>query len=318
MSEHPVNDATAREPAKPQTYTVLELIKLTTQHFQRNKVESPRLEAELLLAHLLGVERIQLYVRFDQPLREGEVAAYRELVKRRSRFEPVHYILGQREFWSLDFAVERGVLIPRPETECLVEEVLRWREARSAQRSAQPDAAAAIDALTLAEVGVGSGAIAVSLAHEIPELTIFASDIADAPLRVAADNAKRHGVEGRVTIVRGSLLRPLVAAAGRPFDAVVSNPPYITEADHAGLERHVRDWEPREALVGGVDGLDVVRALVAELSGALVEGGAAFVEVGSDQGEAARALFAGRFKEVRVRKDYAGLDRVIVATGFRG
>lgn len=309
-----MSDATEKsEPPKAQTYTVLELVKLTTQHFQKNKVESPRLEAELLLAHVLGVERIQLYVRFDQPLRDSEVAAFRELVKRRSRFEPAHYILGRREFWSLDLAVERGVLIPRPETECLVEEVLRWHEARVPAAAGSDVRSGAL----LAEVGVGSGAIAIALTHEIPDLTIIAGDIAEVPLRVAADNAKRHGVDGRVTIVRGSLLAPLAAVAGRPFDAVVSNPPYITEDDFAGLERNVRDWEPREALVGGVDGLDVIRALIAELPAALAEGGACFVEIGSDQGEAARKLFAACFAEVRVRKDYAGLDRVIVAVGYR-
>jgi len=284
--------------------TVLELITVTTQLFAKHNVDSPRLEAELLLAHVLGVERIQLYVRFDQPLAEAEVARFRELVKRRGRHEPVHYILGHREFWSLDLQVERGVLIPRPDTECLVEEAVAWLRAHPT-------------ATLVADVGTGSGAIAIALAKELPTLTVYAGDVAEVPLRVAADNAKKNEVGERVTVVRADLLAPLAEAAGRRFDVLVSNPPYIALHELATLEPHVRDWEPREALLGGADGLDVVRALVAQLATGLALGGAAFIEVGSGQGEAAKALFAPSFDEVRIRKDYAGLDRVIVATGFR-
>jgi len=157
--------------------TVLQLITVTTQLFAKHNVDSPRLEAELLLAHVLGVERIQLYVRFDQPLAEVEIARFRELVKRRGRHEPVHYILGHREFWSIDLQVERGVLIPRPDTECLVEEAV-------AHCRAHPDAT------LVADVGTGSGAIAIALAKELPTLTVVAGDLAEVPLRGAADNAR--------------------------------------------------------------------------------------------------------------------------------
>lgn len=290
-------------PAAGGAKTVLQLITVTTQLFAKHNVDSPRLEAELLLAHVLGVERIQLYVRFDQPLAEVEIARFRELVKRRGRHEPVHYILGHREFWSIDLQVERGVLIPRPDTECLVEEAVAWCRAHP-------------DATLVADVGTGSGAIAIALAKELPTLTVFAGDLAEVPLRVAADNARKNDVAERVTVLRADLLAPLAAAAGRAFDVLVSNPPYIAEPELATLEPHVRDWEPREALVGGPDGLDVVRALVAQLAGGLAPGGAAFIEIGCDQGEAARALLLPHFAEVRIRKDYAGLDRVVVATGF--
>jgi len=285
---------------------VLDFLKRTTEHFKKHGVESPRLEAEMLLASVLGVERIQLYVRYDQPLSEDEIGRYRELVKRRGRHEPVHYILGRREFWALDFQVERGVLIPRPDTECVVEEALAYFKAIAAE------------APLMADVGTGSGALAVALAKELPALTVFAGDIGAVPLRLAAENARRHGVAERVTVMQANLLAPLAAAAGRLFDVVVSNPPYITDAELATLEAHVRDWEPREALSGGADGLEVVRALVAELPAGLVAGGAAFIEIGSRQGPSVSELMAPCFESVRVRKDYAGLDRVVVAKGFKG
>jgi len=302
MSE-PTEPIPQAPPARPRT--VIELIGATTELFRKHRVESPRLEAELLLASVLGIERIQLYVRFDQPLAEDEVARYRELVKRRGRHEPVHYILGRREFWSLDLAVERGVLIPRPDTECLVEEVL-------AHLGPTPPA------LRVADVGTGSGAIAIALAKERPTLDVWAGDLAEIPVRVAAENARRHGVEGRVHVVRADLLAGLAAAAGGPFDLVASNPPYVSEDELATLEPHVRESEPREALVGGADGLEVIRRLVGELDRGLVPGGALFIEIGSEQGEAVRALVAPRFEEVRVRRDYAALDRVVVAVKFKG
>ncbi len=282
--------------------TVIQLITITTEHFRKNRVESPRLEAELLLAHVLGIPRIQLYVRYDQPLGDSEVAHYRELVKRRGRHEPVHYILGRREFWSLSLEVAQGALIPRPDTECLVEEALAYLKGR--------------EHAVIADVGTGTGAIAIALASELPTLQVWAGDIADVPLQLAASNAEHHKVADRVHVVRADALTPLAQAAGRPFDVVVSNPPYIAEADLAGLDAHVREWEPREALVSGADGLDMVRVLVEQLGGALLPGGAAFVEIGWNQGEAARALFAPHFKEVRIRKDYAGHDRVVRAVGF--
>lgn len=289
----------------PQPKTVLELITMVTELFRNNHVESPRLEAELLLAHVLGIERIQLYVRHDQPLGAREMDAFREVVRRRGRHEPVHYILGRREFWSLDIAVEKGVLIPRPDTECLVEEALEYLKTRGD------------GAKLVADIGTGSGAIAIALATEVSDLRVWAGDVAAVPLRVAADNAERHGVADRVTVVRADLLRGLSEAAAHPFDAVVSNPPYISEDGFTFLPPHVRQ-EPREALVAGADGLEVVRRLVAELPGALEVGGAAFIEIGADQGDRALEVFRPHFKEVRVRKDYAGHDRVIAAIGFEG
>ncbi|MCC6621744.1 MAG: peptide chain release factor N(5)-glutamine methyltransferase [Deltaproteobacteria bacterium] len=281
--------------------TVLELLALTADYFKKNGVEAPRLEAELLLAKALGCDRVALYVRYDKPLGDAEVAAYRALVARRAKQEPVHYILGEREFWSLAFEVGKGVLIPRPDTEVLVEEILRL----VADRKDEP--------LAVADVGTGTGCLAVTLARELPHARVVAGDIADVPLALAQRNAERHGVADRVRVVRADGLAPLVAIGG-PFDVVVSNPPYIPEADFARLPPHVRQ-EPREALIAGQDGLDVLRRIVADAPRALVPGGIVALEVGDRaQADAVVALFREvGAHDVHVRSDYAGDPRGVVA-----
>lgn len=289
-------------PARPQT--LIDYLQATTEHFRKHGIDSPRLEAEMLLAHVLGVPRIQLYVRFEQPLKPDEIDRFRELVKRRGRHEPVQYILGKREFWSLDLAVERGVLIPRPDTEVLVEEALAWLKEKS-----EPN---------IAEVGVGSGAIAISILSEVKGARVVAGDIAETPLAVAKKNAETHGVAERLTLVRGDGLDAL--ASHGPFDLVVSNPPYIREEDMRRLPPHIKNWEPPEALVSGADGLDCIRGILAALGPAtLVVGGALMLEIGDErQAEVLTGMLAPRFGAVRVRKDYGGLVRAMIATGFVG
>lgn len=289
-------------PARPQT--ILDYLTATTEHFRKHGIDAPRLEAEMLLAHVLGIARIQLYVRFEQPLKQSEVDAFREMVKRRGRHEPVQYILGKREFWSLDFAVEQGVLIPRPDTEVLIEETLALLKSAAAPK--------------VAEVGVGSGAIAISLLSELAGATVVASDIAEVPLRVAQKNAETHKVHDRLTLVAGSGLAALKSHG--PFDLVVSNPPYIRAADMRSLAPHIRQWEPAEALVSGEDGLDCIREILGALSPAtLVAGGAMILEIGDErQAQTLTEVMTPKFEFVRVRKDYGGLVRAMVATGYRG
>jgi len=293
-------------PAKPQTppQTLIDYLQATTEHFRKHGIDSPRLEAEMLLAHVLGVPRIQLYVRFEQPLKQDEVDRFRELVKRRGRHEPVQYILGRREFWSLDLAVERGVLIPRPDTEVLVEEALAWLEERK------------LEAPAIAEVGVGSGAIAISLLSEVAGARVVAGDIAETPIAVARRNAEAHGVAERLTLVLGDGLTAL--STHGPFDLVVSNPPYIREEDLRRLPPHIKNWEPPEALVSGADGLDCIREIIAALGPATLNaGGALMLEIGDErQADVLTGLLAPRFAAVRVRKDYGGLVRAMIATGF--
>lgn len=292
--------------------TILDFIRVTAEHFKKNAVDDARLEAELLLAHAIGTNRVGLYVNYDRPLTTDEVIRFRELVKRRGRHEPVAYILGTKEFWSLAFEVGAGILVPRPDTECLVEEALVIAKALA------PGLAGRI--LRIADVGTGSGAIAIALAKELPQAEVWAGDVADEPLAYAPRNAARHGVAERVHVVRATGLGPLAEAAGAPFDLVCSNPPYIREADFEGLPRHVRQAEPRVALVAGVDGLDVLRTLALDAARpeVIAVGGGLVLEIGDPaQAAALEALLAPRFAAVRVRADYAGLPRVVVATGAR-
>lgn len=290
--------------------TILDFIRVTAEHFKKNAVDDARLEAELLLAHAIGTNRVGLYMNYDRPLTTDEVARFRELVKRRGRHEPVAYILGVKEFWSLAFEVGSGILVPRPETECLVEEALVIAKALLPGLAGRP--------LRVADVGTGSGAIAVALAKELPQAEVWAGDIADAPLDYAPRNAARHGVADRVHVLRADGLAPLAAAAGAPFDLVCSNPPYIRAADFDALPRHIRQSEPTVALVAGPDGLDVLRALVADAlrPDVLAPGGALLLEIGdAAQAHVLEALLAPRFAAVRIRADYAGLARIVVATG---
>ncbi|MEZ4269545.1 MAG: peptide chain release factor N(5)-glutamine methyltransferase [Myxococcota bacterium] len=295
-----------------ESWTLLKTLQWTVGYFKEKAVPQPRVDAEVLLAHVLGLQRILLYAHFDRPLTDDERDRYRDLVKRRVQArEPVQYLTGTQEFWSLSFRVEPGVLIPRGDTEILVEEALAHAKALQASGRA---------ALRIAEVGTGSGCIAVALAHELPEATVWAGDVAETPLRLAAENAQTLGVAERVHVLRADGLPPLYEAAGRaPFDLIVSNPPYIPQGLHAGLMPEVRDHEPALALTAGPEGLDVIAPLVLACArpGVLADGGGVFLEISDDE-QAAKVralLLAAGFAEVRIRQDYSGLARVVIATG---
>lgn len=279
------------------SWSILEVLNWTTERFTREGVESPRVDAEVLLARCLNLERIRLYMDHDKPLAAEELAAYRGVVKRRLTGEPVAYITGSREFWSLSLEVTPAVLIPRPETELLVE------LARARCEGASP---------VVADVGTGSGAIAISLASELPGATVYALDSSAGALEVARRNAERHEV--KLITLLGDLLEPLARETELgPLDLVVSNPPYVTTAEMEDLPRHVRDFEPREALHGGPDGLDVYRRLVPAAASALRSGGWLLLEIGHAQGEAVSGLLEQvGFSDVGVFQDLAALDRAVV------
>jgi release factor glutamine methyltransferase len=281
----------------PDTWTILGVLNWTAQYFAEKKIASPRLDAEVLLAHVLGGDRVGLYVRFEQPLERDELDAFKELVRRRAAGEPVAYITGTKEFWSLPLRVDPRVLIPRPETELVVDVILELT------RDAPPGLAC--------DVGTGSGAIALALKRERPEWTVIATDISAPALQVARENAARLAID--VEFLEGDMLRPL---AGRgPFDVIASNPPYVAEAELATLMREVSEHEPRAALTPGGDGLAAIRELIAGAPGLLQPGGALVVEIGFQQGAAARSLVAasGAFAPPALRRDHAGLDRVLCA-----
>ena len=278
-----------------EVWTPLRLLEWTTRRFADAAIDSPRLAAQILLAHALGIDRVQLYVHHDKPLGPDELGRYRELVKRRLAGEPVAYLTGQQEFWSLPLAVDTRVLVPRRDTETLVEVVLD-----------QVDRTAP---LRIADIGTGSGAIALALARELRAARIVATDRSAEALAVARDNAARLHLDDRIELREGDLLSAL--PAGERFDVIASNPPYVPSGEIEGLLPEVRR-EPRAALDGGPDGLDALRRLVAGASAHLVPGGLLALEHGFDQGAAVRALVdaAGAFQPPVTRSDMGGQPRV--------
>ncbi|MEZ4270666.1 MAG: peptide chain release factor N(5)-glutamine methyltransferase [Myxococcota bacterium] len=264
---------TASEPeAVPQRWTIQTVLQWTQSHFAKLRIESARLDAELLLAQVLKRDRIFLYTHYDQPLASGERQDYRQLVKRRARYEPIAYILGHKEFFSRSFEVSPDVLIPRPETEHLVEAILEWTAAR------------AIEAPKILDIGCGCGNIAITLACEIPAARLTAIDISPAALEVARRNGQRHGVHERIHFVQGDLFLPL--AVGQRFDVIVSNPPYIETTEAPNLPPDVVNYEPQEALFAGADGLRVLERLCVEAPNYLNAPGALVCEFGSTQRDA--------------------------------
>jgi release factor glutamine methyltransferase len=266
-------------------------------------LENNRLDAEVLLRHVLDVEKEQLYVNADAPISTGQEAKFRELLLRRSRREPVAYITGHKEFWSLDFVVTPAVLIPRPETELLVEVALqRVRELTSGS------------SVKVLDVGTGSGVISVCLAKEELVTEIVAVDISPVALDVARLNAGRHGVADRIRFLSGDLFAPVKPVAGT-FAVIVSNPPYIPTGDLSMLAPEIREWEPITALDGGAHGIDTYRRIIAEGHKYLTPGGSIVLEIGADMGSDVAELFSrsGCYGPASVTQDYAGNDRVIAA-----
>ena len=290
----------------PATWTVLDVVKWTTARFTERALATPRLDAELLIGQVLGLPRVQLYVQFERVLTPDELASLRELIKRRQAGESVAYLVGHKEFWKLDFTVDARVLVPRPDTETLVEEAIaRLGEPPPRPEPGDPQAGAAPP--RIADVGTGSGALAVTLAKLRPDAAVFAGDVSPAALDVARANAERHAAA--VTFVEGDLDAPLAAHA--PFALVVANLPYIPTGALASLPPDVRS-EPALALDGGTDGLDLVRRLVAAAPALLAPAGALALEISAGQAEATRALLrAAGFTDVQTRKDLAGIERVI-------
>jgi release factor glutamine methyltransferase len=256
-------------------------------------VETPRLDAELLLVHVLDVNRAALFTWPDRRLTPKELTHFRDLAARRAAREPLAYVVGHREFFGLDFMVDSRVLIPRPETELLVEHVLRLAQNRPS-------------ALRIADVGAGSGAIVVTLAVRLPRAVLYALDDSPAALALTAENARRHGVADRITCLQGDLLASLPV----PVDLITANLPYVTTEELRHLVPEIRDYEPGAALDGGPDGLD----LMATAAPCLQPGGAILLEIGANQGAAVTSLAHEHFPQagVQVFQDYAGLDRLVI------
>ncbi|MFH1057431.1 MAG: peptide chain release factor N(5)-glutamine methyltransferase [Pseudomonadota bacterium] len=281
-----------------QTWTIGTLIAWAAEYLAGRGIASPRLNGELLLAHSLGLTRIDLYLRFEQPLTPEELAGFKALILRRRAGEPAAYILGRKEFYGLEFKVGPGVLVPRPETEHLVEEALT-----RLRREPEP---------RLLDLCTGSGAVALAVLANLPEATAVGVDLSPEALGYAQANAAALGLNGRATWRAGDLW-DAVAPAGGFFPVITANPPYVTEAEWPGLSPEVREFEPRLALVGGDDGLDLVRAIIAGSGAFLRPLGWLLIELGAGQAEAAMALArrAGIFSQVEMVKDLAGIQRVL-------
>jgi release factor glutamine methyltransferase len=265
-------------------------------------IESPRVDAELLLRKALKMDRVQLYLFSYRAVTQQQFAYYKSLLHKRIRGEPIQYILGRREFWSLDLKVSSKVFIPRPETELVVEEALKiFREVRS-------------PILRFMEVGTGNGAIAIALAKEIEGCFVVAEDVSWEAVVLAQENAEIHGVSGNIRFLVGDLFSALKEVKF-PFDLIISNPPYIPSSIIGTLPREIAEFEPRIALDGGPDGLQFIRKIVVEAGSFLRDGGWLMLELGENQGDAIAEMIreAGFFGSPSITKDHSGVDRVIRA-----
>lgn len=285
-------------------WTIGELLNVSALYLKDKGVESPRLTAELLLALKLGLERVALYLRFDQPLQDEEVAGFRELIRRRLLAEPVAYIRGEKEFWSMAFKVGPGVLIPRPETELLVEQVLDV--VRGSPESAT-------EHIRILELGTGSGAVAVALAKSLSSAQVWATEISSEALGYAEANVGRHGVAERVHLLQGDLWEP-VRPLGIRFDFVVSNPPYVASEVYDTLPSGVHDYEPRVALDGGERGMRFVTRIIEGAPEFLVPGGWLLIEMSPEQTETALDLASRQkvYDSARRVEDYTHRYRVVM------
>ena len=293
-------------------WTIQEILDVTTELLRQRGIDSSRLCSEVLLSHQLKRTRIQLYLEFDQPLSEHEIARYRSLIKRRLRREPLQYITGHQEFWSLDFLVSPAVLVPRAETEILVEQAIKLKET-----DLLPDSTGGRPRIL--DLGTGCGAIAVSLAKEIEEVALWASDISSEALAMARENARQHGVSERIEFRCGDLWQPFMHLP-LSFDMIISNPPYIPAETFHTLPPEVRTYEPRIALDGHENGMHFIERIIRGGGTYLKPGGWLLIEMDPDQTERAMELIDAtqcfRYRERLM--DYHKRYRVVMAQAKHG
>jgi len=289
----------------PQTWTIKNLLKVTANYLKEKEIDSPRLGAEILLAHQLNIDRIRLYLNFNQPLNEKEISGYRSLIRRRLNREPIQYITGVQEFWSMEFIVGPQVLIPRPESEVLVEQAIFLYKEKGMPENHGP---------RILDLGTGCGALAISLAQELQGASIWASDISGEALNFAGLNARKHGVEERIEFRPGDLWQPF-ADQGLTFDLILSNPPYIASEAFDSLPREVRDYEPRLALDGHEEGMFYIKKIIAGGADHLNPGGWIMLETDPEQTPKALRLFeeSDCYKEEKRVEDYSHQYRVVMA-----
>ena len=294
-----------------QTWTIQKLLNWITKHFADKDIDSPRLSAELLLSGVLVMKRIELYTQFDKPVVKQQLDSLHDLVKRAGQNEPIAYLVGKTEFYSLEINVTPDCMVPRPETELLVERAIEFLRTRPGTQF-------------VCDLCTGSGCIAVAIGRNYPDARIIATDICDAALAVAAGNVEKHQLKERITLLCGDLFDPIISGldvnklvpdSDRGFDLIVCNPPYVSTDEYEKLDRNVKDYEPKIALFAGVDGLDIYRRIIERADEFLKPDTALMLEIGYAQGQAVRQLLeqTGAFAEIKIEKDLHNNDRIATA-----
>ena len=293
--------------AEGNIWTVIKALTWAETYLKRFKIPEAKIDAEYLLSHILKCKRQELYLNPDTQLTNQEINTFKGFIQKRSKREPLQYIIGEEEFRGLVFKVTRDVLIPRPETELLVEEAVSLISNLQTPAPKQP---------TIIDLCTGSGCIAVSIAKEIEECRVYATDISEKALAIAKENAKRHSVENRISFLQGSFLEPLKGKGleGK-IDIMLSNPPYVSKKDMKKLQPEIKEYEPPLALYGGEDGLDSYRTIIPEALTYLKNGGYLILEIGYGQAEGVKELFGKNlaYGEIEIIKDLSGIERVVKA-----
>jgi release factor glutamine methyltransferase len=285
------------------TWTIQKLLNWITEHLRQKGIDSPRLNAELLLCYVLGLKRIELYTQHSKIVATEQLDRLHDLVKRAGQHEPVAYLTGKTEFYSLELNVTPDCMIPRPETELLVQRAIEFLRTRVGKQFVY-------------DLCTGCGCIAVAIAKNFPDAQIVATDISDAALSVAAQNVEKHNLKSKILLLQGDLFEPLIPQLNEDkFDLIVCNPPYVSAAEYEALEKNIKDYEPRLALLAGEDGLDVYRSISKNVEQFLKHGAALMLEIGFTQGQAVKELLeqTGAFAETKIEKDTHNSDRIAIA-----
>ena len=284
-------------------WTIQKLLNWITEYFTDKGLDSPRFNAELLLSDVLAMKRIELYTQFDKPVAKQQLDRLHDLVKRAGQSEPIAYLIGKTEFYSLELDITPACLIPRPETELLAERAIEFLRTRSGTQF-------------VCDLCTGSGCIAVAIAKNFHDARLIATDISDAALSVAAKNIEKHQLKDRIKLLCGDLFEPIMPQLDvEKFDLIVCNPPYVSAVEFEALDKNVKDYEPKSALYAGDDGLDVYRRIIERVDAFLKSGAALLLEIGYSQGQAVKELLeqVGCFSEVAIEKDFNGNDRIATA-----
>ena len=284
-------------------WTIQKLLKWVTEYLAAKGIESPRLSAELLLSHVLELKRIELYTQFNKQVSQHQLDKLHDLVKRAGLNEPIAYLTGKTEFYSLELEITADCMIPRPETELLVQRAIEYLRTRSGVQY-------------VCDLCTGSGCIAVAIAKNYPDARVIATDISAAALEVAARNVEKHRLNERVRLLCGDLFEPIIKQLDvNQFDLIVCNPPYVSTAEYEKLDKNVKDYEPEFALLAGADGMDVYRKIFEKVDGFLRPGAALMLEIGYAQGPAVKEMLeqTGAFAEIKIEKDFHDNDRIVIA-----